>query len=127
MRDFSETVGNEIDTSDMEQPTNWMKLPEIVGQKLVVLRANKGKSQWGPKYYIHFVLDGDPDAVEYTASFPQYSAVYVQLETLEADEEAYPFRCRLEKSGKTYKLAGAGTEASGLSKGGPAKPVRKPF
>lgn len=107
MKSFGDTSGSQVDTAAFEVETNWMSIKEAVDQVFTVLSANKAETKFGWKYFLHVVVNGDEDAVEYTISVSAQSAIYAQLESIfEAEgQAAFPFKATVKSLGRTYQLA----------------------
>lgn len=104
VKSFSDTAGVDVNVDDFNQPTHWMTVKEAENQIFVVTSANKAETKWGTKYFIHAIVEGDEDAVEYTISASDQSALFHQIEVAIANEgkDAFPFRAQVVAVGRTY-------------------------
>lgn len=115
MRSFEETsaamIGDEEYEASQFGETNWLSPSAIVGKyNMILLSTNTGNNGYGEKTFVHWIIEGDPDAVEYTSSFSQKSKVWDQCVALQLEHaksgNVFPLRCSVAMVGKTYKLIG---------------------
>lgn len=106
MKSFSDTPGAQVDASQYDVQTNWLKAAEAVGHTLNVMSANISDTQFGSKAFLHVIVDGDEEAVEYTISFSALSAVYAQISAMLEDKksDSFPFQCSIAQLGRTFQL-----------------------
>lgn len=109
MKDFSQTAASSVDVNEFDQQTNWMSLKEAQGHTLVVMSANKANTKYGVKYFVHVIIEGDEEAVEYTISASEQSAIFAQITAIvDADgADGFPFRCVVKPIGRTFQLDAA--------------------
>lgn len=109
MKNFGQTTGADVDTTEFQEETHWMTVKEAVGQTLIVRKAHTGKTQWGTKYFITVNIENDEEAVDYTISASDNSALYHQIEMIVLNDgnKGFPFRATVRQVGRTYEFADA--------------------
>lgn len=117
MKDFDESLDDDIDLESYEHDeTNWLGAKDAQGFTLIAMSCNPAKTKYGPKQFLHVVLEDDTEAVEYTVSFSEKSAAYAQLQRIldTRGADGFPFRCRIEGIGRTFKLVKAPPRPKGF-------------